>query len=523
MALTEIIAGTLYQRTSELSGPQQPVNSYVLRAGGEAIIIDPPADFTPRELRDLPPAAHVLITHLQRENSEGAANFPGARVHVPAGDEYLAAGAEAYNSTTRVWPPPWEWETRGNYTGDVAGAPNERPPGRPLPLSDSLRPGSTFLGLEILATPGHGKNAVTLVADVAGKRVAFCGDLICADGRLWNWFDSEWDYGLQTGQRKLMNSAKRLRSLNVDLLCPTHGPTISQPAAALEALERRLAAILKPAPSAGVAAANFTHKPSPAPGFRELLPNLHQYVADSGNCNVLVSRTGGALLVDDGLCHWHPEPERSANHRRVIGQLKQALGISRIEVVLPSHYHGDHTENIPELVEMEGTEVICIDAVADPIEHPERFAICALLPWYGTAHDSIKVDRRLRDGDRLQWHEFSLQFLHLGGQTCHTQAVAVEIDGVRVLFVGDSIGGLNTECEPVMCYNGEPFKYGWKYAVERMCECRPDLIVAGHGVAIRNPMPLLEQKRAAWERRMREFADLSYRTDLDLFFNPAAR
>jgi len=36
-------------------------------------------------------------------------------------------------------------------------------------------------------------------------------------------------------------------------------------------------------------------------------------------------------------------------------------------------------------------------------------------------------------------------------------------------------------------------------------------------------MPLREQKRAAWERRMREFADLSYRTDLDLFFNPSAR
>src|SRR5436190_14608383 len=100
----------LVRHTSALRGPQQPVNSYVWhRARGlGAIVIDPEVDLAQM------PAAEVLVTHVQEENVAGWKNISGARVHLPEGDDYLAAGPEALAKLIQKWQPPWEWETRGN-------------------------------------------------------------------------------------------------------------------------------------------------------------------------------------------------------------------------------------------------------------------------------------------------------------------------------------------------------------------------------------------------------------------------
>jgi len=530
-----IIPGLFHFR-SALRSKHEPANSYLLQAGDSLVIVDPAADLTADAVRELfaAPVTDILVTHVQRENVAGCANFIGVRVHVPAGDEYLCEGAEKYSHIVEPWPPPWEWETRGNFIGHVGGARNERPPDQPIAFHDVLagvghrvRPGagdvrpqrSLPCSYEVVATPGHGKHAVTIIATVAGKRVAFCGDLICGNGRLWNWFDSEWDYGLQNGQRAILHSIELLQRERPDILCPTHGPVINDPEPAFTLLRRRLGAVLAESPPHEAAATNFPEADSPAPGFRRISPHLHQYRA--GNCVAVLSDSGHALIVDDGLCYWEPLPQRAEHHRAVINDMKRALGIRKIDLVIPSHCHGDHTENIPELVEMEGCEVACVDAVAETIEHPERFNVIALLPWYGTAHDTFAVRRKLKNGGRFRWQEYEIEMFMLGGQTWCTHGIDMTIDGVRTLFVGDSIGGHGAACEPPMCYNdGDPATRGWAFAVDRMIEHRPDLLVCGHGIAMRDPMPFLLRKQAAWKQRLAQFTELSFRKDLREFFDP---
>jgi hypothetical protein len=161
--------------------------------------------------------------------------------------------------------------------------------------------------------------------------------------------------------------------------------------------------------------------------------------------------------------------------------------------------------------------------VAEAIEHPARFGLCCLLPWYGTGHDSFRVDRRLKDGEHFHWHEYDLEVFQLGGQTYYTQGVMGKIDNVRTLFAGDSISTPDPACEPVLCYNdAEPCQRGWAFAIEQMHRRVPELIVAGHGHAIRDPMPVLEAKRANWRRWVEEYDRLNYRGDRELFFNPFA-
>jgi len=497
------------------------VNSYLLRTEAGAVLIDPAADCTPDKLPAAPAA--ILITHLQQENVAGCFHFPDVPVYVPSGDEYLCAGEAAYRKLVTPWEPPWDWEARGNFQGHLAGACNERPPQQPLSIAGVLRDGDEIFGLQVLATPGHGKHALTFLARIEGKLLAFCGDLMCGDGRLWNWFDCDWDYGLQSGQRALLGSARRLRRLQPDVICATHGAVVEQACDSLDRLCERLQRVLEPfVAGAQPLPVSLAGKESAARGWRQLSPRLHQW--KTGNCAALLSQSGNALLIDDGLCCWEPLPRRAAHHRAVMQELKRTLGIRRIETVIITHYHGDHTENIPDLVALEGAQVLALDIVAEPVEHPERFNLAAPLPWYGTAHDAIKIDRRVTSGSRVRWHEYELEFFHLGGQTYYHGGIEAKVDGRRVLFAGDAIGGLDGECEPVLCFNdAEPSARGWAYAMDRMLERAPDLLVGGHGVVVENPLPLLREKQSRWRQRLQEYSALDARGNWRLFFDPFFR
>jgi glyoxylase-like metal-dependent hydrolase (beta-lactamase superfamily II) len=470
---------------------------------------------------NIPSPRDVLITHVQEENISGASNFRDARLHVPASDEYLCEGPTAYAKVVEKWQDPWEWETRGNFKGHLGGALNERPSKAPLKLAESLVEGTTIAGLRVVGTPGHGKNAITLIGEIAGKRIAFCGDLIYGDGQMWNWFDADWDYGIEGGFRAVQSSAKKLAMLRPEILCPTHGPVVNDGPDALARLAERLERVLHHEPSGGEAGAiNFAEVDSPSQGWRQILPNLHQW--RSGNCNVLISReTRDALLVDDGLCYWKPLPERSRHHRQVMSDLKRALNIRRFDAIIPTHYHGDHIENIPELLEMDRGNVISLDTVADVLEHPERFNLACPLPWYDAGNDTVAVHRRVKNGERIKWNEFELEFFHLGGQTYYHAGIATTIDGLRTIFVGDAMFNNSPLTEPVLTYNRcEPESQGWFYAIERLIERKPDLLVCGHGSAIRDPMPFLMRKRDAWRRRMLEYRELCPRERLVEFFDP---
>lgn len=514
--LQEILPG-LHVCRSRLSGPHHPVNSYWLQTAQGVLLIDPAQEVTPPGI-NLHPTA-ILITHVQEEHSAGASNFPDVPVYVPAGDEYLCAGEQSYKSRITAWEPPWDWETRGNFEGHLSGASNERPPLNPLPVAGSLRDGDELFGLRVLSTPGHGKNALTFVAHHEGRRIAFCGDLIYDQGHLWNWFDCDWDYGTEAGQRALLHVAQRRRREALDLLCPAHGPAIENPQQALDLLCARLSAVLCRPDDYDYTPINFPDRDSPADGWRELSPHLHQW--RTGNCAAIISQTGSALLVDDGLCHWVPEPQRSEHHRKVIANLRSSLGISRIEVCIPTHYHGDHVENIPDLVSTERAQVLCLDTVAKVLEQPKRFNLACELWWYGTTHDTIPIHRRVESGTTYQWHEYELEVFHLGGQTFYHAGIAANVDGKRVLFCGDAISGWNPAPDPVLSWNDcTPRTRGWAYSLARMIERGPDLLVCGHGSAIRDPMPLLHTKRAHWQRRMAEYSALNARGDDRLFFDP---
>jgi glyoxylase-like metal-dependent hydrolase (beta-lactamase superfamily II) len=92
-------------------------------------------------------------------------------------------------------------------------------------------PGPEPVGpFKVLATPGHAVDHVALLLD----RVCFCGDLVLGEGSSFVPPDG--------GSLAIyMDSLRRVQQLNRELLCPGHGPYITDPQAKLdEYLEHRL-------------------------------------------------------------------------------------------------------------------------------------------------------------------------------------------------------------------------------------------------------------------------------------------
>lgn len=112
-----------------------------------------------------------------------------------------------------------------------AGKPSPSEPGEPIRVGP----------FELLPTPGHAADHVCLLLG----RTCFCGDLVLGEGSSFVPPDGG-------SLAAYMDSLERLRAIDLDLLCPGHGPFVTEPVAKLEqyvehrlARERRLVAALE--------------------------------------------------------------------------------------------------------------------------------------------------------------------------------------------------------------------------------------------------------------------------------------
>lgn len=414
---------------------------------------------------------HVLLTHHHRDQAQGLprAVEAGVEIVVPPVEQDLVGRVDEH------------WERR-QVVNDYNLREDRFSILEPVPvagLAQEYRT-TTYGGVEVLAlpTPGHTPGSVSYLVEVGGRRVAFTGDLIYAPGKVWSLAAMQWSYTETEGPAMATISAMQLQEQGLDLLCPSHGEPMPDPASALAALEANLQRYVD------------SRRPDPwdlrerlERPFEQLTPHLLRNRSSLSYSYVLVSDSGAALVFDFGYDMTTGLPsggDRAARRPWLasLPALRRDHGVARVEVAIPTHYHDDHVAGMPLLRDVEGTEIWTPAHIAPVLATPLHHDLPC--QWF----DPIPTDRVLEVGGTVRWREYEITVHDLPGHTLFAAAYELEVDGVRVLVTGDQQDGSWVPGERAETLN---YQYRNRFRVEDFrqsaalyARLRPELMVSGH-------------------------------------------
>ena len=439
---------------------------YVFTCGCEAILVDIGTGSVLEELAELgvDHVSNVLLTHHHRDSAQGAtlAAEMGARVWVPHAEQDLFRSLDAH------------WQSR-----DLYNSYNNRQDRfsllESLPvhtLKDNLSYSFGSHTFTVIPTPGHTPGSISLLTRLKGEMLAFTGDLIAAPGKLWSLAATQWSYNGAEGVAASIASLLELQDVKPDVLAPTHGEVMFSPAKAVTETVRNLWDLLQ---ARGENLHLFNLRDTP---YRALTPHFLWNRTSMAYSYVLLSASGKALLIDYGYDFMTGQAagyDRAAKRPWLytLPKLKRDFGVNQIDVVLPTHYHDDHVAGFNGLREVEGTEVWAATTMADILEAPSHYNLACL--WY----DAIPVDRKVPLEQPLTWEEYTLTLYAQPGHTRYAVAVSLEVDGKRVLAIGDQYaGGKNANWNYV--YNNVFHPEDYRASAALYKKLNPELIVSGH-------------------------------------------
>lgn len=455
----------LRQVTEHVYRWEDTCNVYVIRSGNEAVVIDFGSGDVLDELAAIgvERVTDVLMTHHHRDQAQGLqrAVEAGARIWVPHGEWELFADVERVWQRRQVWNNYNTREDRFTIVSSVpiAGTLQEYVPVR-------------YGGVTVTAIPlpGHTVGSVGFLVDVDGQSVAFTGDLIAGPGKVWSLAATQWAYGSGQGLAMSWLSLMDLKQRGVDLIAPSHGPVMDDPAGAIDLTAARLRALLD-LRGEHLRLGERWEQP-----YVDVLPHL--LYNRSAHCRnyVLLSDSGKALLVDFGYDFEAGLPAGTDRASRrpwlySLPTLRRHYGVEEIEVVIPTHYHDDHVAGFNLIRAVEKTEVWAPANFADVLRNPADHNLPCL--WY----DPIAVDRELPLEVPVTWEEYELVLHPLPGHTRYAVAIEVEVDGARALFTGDQTdddGRLN------YIYQNRVDVEDYRISGELYSRLAPDVLLTGH-------------------------------------------
>ena len=429
----------------------------------------------------------VLHTHHHRDQCAGtpALRETGTKVAVPEYERHLFEQAELFWQTRRTYDNYNDRNTFFTVAQDIA-------------IDAVLEDYETFewhgYTFFIVPAKGHTLGSSTLIAKIDGQVVAFTGDLLAADGKLYQLHAMEYAYGCMEGILFTLQSIQALEKHRVDVCFPSHGPTVVNVEENLGRLERRLMDCVKLGRGMRVAGRESIPEPLflPRPKFVPLSRHLlWGGVWTCSNFYVILSDSGKALFVDYGHAYWpnmHVGPDhdglesmRFVEHH--LDELRDDYGVTDFSLVIPTHIHDDHTCGIPFLQRHHGTQCWALEEVGQVLADPAAWASTPC-----TFPKPIRIDRWLKDGERFQWEEYEFEIHFAPGQTEFHSVYAAMIDGRKVAFTGDNyfsaevLAGGKVDMLP---FQTTVLRNSFQLDMHRRCaevmrEIAPELICPGH-------------------------------------------
>lgn len=438
-------------------------NVYVLAAGGEAVLVDFGDGDVLDHLAELgvERVTDVLLTHHHRDQLGGLqrAADAGIRIWAPPCEVELIAGIDE------------RWRRR-QLANDYDLREDRFSLLESVPVTGTVAEYRTtrFGGFDVyvLPTPGHTLGSVSYLVEGDGGRLAFTGDLVYGDGKVWSLAATQWTYSGWQGWGSTINSAAILGGWDADLLLPSHGDPIREPKPALATLAERMQGLIDLRDPVRFNAADRLRRP-----FDPVTPHLLRNRTMFATSYALLSDDGAALLIDFGYDVLATADSTERLARRTL--LWSLDGLEhRIEAAIMTHYHDDHVAGLNLLREVTGAEVWAPENVAPVLEDPERYDIPCL--WF----DPIPVDRRIPLEQPFRWHEYELTVYPLPGHTRYAAAISFEVDGTRILVTGDQQTDDGARSILNYQHRNRFVAEDFSASAQLYRRLRPDLLLGGH-------------------------------------------
>ena len=243
-------------------------------------------------------------------------------------------------------------------------------------------------------------------------------------GRLWDVYSLQRGFahggqeiggyhGFMGDRWRLAESLEKIKSLKPDLLVPSHGVLMDDPAGAIDALLAALESCYENYVSISALRHYFPKLFTDyegRPGQMPIRPGIQppSCLRHFGTTWMLVSETGGAFVMDVG------SPDLVDRLKKMIadGEIKQVEGL------WITHYHFDHTDGIVAFQQAFDCPCYTDLRLADVLTRPTAWRLPCLAP------ETIRVDQPMRDGQSWRWHEFTLDLASLPGSDALSQRIA---------------------------------------------------------------------------------------------------
>ena len=499
-------------------------NTWILRDGDAALLVNLGDGSVLEQLaRDGVVPEWILFTDHHREVCQGMPRVDrtATRVAAPAAEREFFERPLDF----RRWRPS---------LGDphtVHGASYVRPPAEPIPIDRVLEDGERFRWrsweIRCMATPGTSPGGMSYLVERGGKAIAFTGAVVHDGARMTNWFDSEWDYGFGKGLDALVTSVTRLREASIDVALPSRGPAIPDAAAQLARYHEKLVAF-RPDYLRGYPVDDLVKRrkvdpivtPTPIPEIVRVTPHLYKFADTLAGKNfaIIIADSGRGLLLDCGLF-----PATLLDE--LVQAMQTHLGLTTIDALWINHMHGDHFTLGSHLQARHGTRIWTLDRIAGPVENPLAYDYCALITSYDPTYAGLPVDRRLRDGEVVEWEGLDLHVDWMPGQTEFGNCLWLELDGRKIAFTGDNLFADPTDPEQngheaVVARNSALFEEGYIQGSRYLMDLDPDIVMGAHNVLMTEPHALLRRYRAWSERIVERYRALLPDPDYEYGFDP---
>ncbi len=486
---------------------------YVVRSGSSAVLVDFGSGKVLDHLRDLgiSKVDWILHTHHHRDQCQGdyRAVARGIPIAVPAHERHLFADAENFWRNRRVFHLYYVRNDFNTITENI-------PVARDLADYSTLR----WNGIEFFAlpTPGHTLGAITLLAAIDGRRVAFSGDLMHSAGKIPNLYDTQVNYGGSEGIDLGIYSLARLREQKPALLCPSHGEPVSDPDSAISETIRRLTEYYRFQTGADPVEENRPYAVS---------PHFIAHYQTTSSFYAIVSNSGKAMFIDygsaSGLHFGNFERATAATDRmrfveHSIDELKRTYGLKGVDVAMPSHMHDDHMNGFPHLARHHGTKVWCYENMVDIFENPRGHNLGC------TLGEPFKVSRSFKHGERFKWEEFEFEITHSPGHTEYQMALFTTIDGNRLAFTGDAFFP-NPRNDGTLRHNlifrNHVENDSHLKSIHNLIEHEPTMIAPGHGKPYAVDKAIMLATEQKFRKQQQLFTDILPEGEVNFGLDPS--